>query len=248
MPPTITHTLGFLARKGIWTLCVLCAASGVSADSTSLNIDVGPHGSVVELNGPQRLITNSPNIIERPVSGWYSLKARHSGYETWNTDVYIDASSPGIISGMLRRKSAIRAGMKALFFPGWGHHYSNRPVRGALITVTSAGLVVGFLYMNHRADVRVDEYKQAQFVFADARSVAEQTILLPELERLRRRAYDAESKMRDWGYAAVGFHVYQILDAVLFFPNRRPVDIAGIELGIQLRDRNMFVIGARYGF
>ena len=105
----------------------------------------------------------------------------------------------------------------------------------------------GFLYLKNRSNDRVDEFEQAQFDYDATRSVAEQTSLLPELARLRRRAYDAESNTRDWGFATAAFHVYQILDAVLFFPDRRPVDIAGIELGVRLGDRNTFMIGAVYG-
>lgn len=247
MPQKLTHTLGFIVRNSVWTLCVLCAATAVSADSTSLIIDIGPRGTVVDLDGPQHLITNSPNSIHRPVSGWYNLRARLSGYETWNTEVYIDGSSPNIISGMLTPKTATSAGIRALFFPGWGHYYSNRNGRGALMTVTSAGLLGGFLYLTHQANVRFDDFKQAERDFDATQSVAEQTLLLPDLAELRRRAYNAESDMRNWGFATVAFHVYQVLDAVIFFPHQRSVDVAGIELGVQLGDRNFLMIGARYG-
>lgn len=247
MPPTLVKKIAFVVRNCIWSFGLICAASGVQADSTSLVIDVGPRGSVVELAGPQKLLTSSPNTIRRPVSGWYNLKAKLSGYETWNTEVYIDASSPNIISGMLSPKTATKAAIRALFFPGWGHYYSDRPVRGALMTLTSVGLLGGLLYLDHRANNRISDFEQAQRTFDASQSVAEQTTLLPELEDLRRRAFNAESDFRNWGFATAAFHVYQILDAMLFFPDRKPVDIAGIEVGVQLSDRRTLMIGARIG-
>jgi hypothetical protein len=223
-------------------------APQVLADSSSLSIDIRPGGSTVELEGPQHTITATPNTISRPVAGWYRLRASYPGYESWSKKVYIDASSPSMISGALSQKSRFRAGVRSIFFPGWGHYYSDRKGRGALITAVSVALFGGYLYLDNRADNKVSDYEVIRDDFNEAETVAEQEALKPQVESARRRAFDAESDRRNWGWATIAFYGYQVLDAVVFFPEPPHVGVSGLQLGVQVPSPDAVLLGATYEF
>jgi len=217
-------------------------------DSGALRIEIAPRGTVVKLDGPQRSITGSPNTIQRPIAGWYRVEATHPGFETWKRDLYIDGSSPATVSAQLAAKSKWKAGLRSVFFPGWGHYYSDRNGRGAVFTVLTLGMAAGYVAFALEADDKVTEYERLQEQYDNAESVSEQEALQSSVEDARESAYDAESNKRTWGYLTVGVYVYQILDAVIFFPSAPEVEFGGVELSIVTPNMHTLQLGARYAF
>ena len=235
--------------SGLSALASVILLSGQArADTTSLLIQVRPPGSVIEFSGPQSTVSRSPNAIPRPPAGWYRLQASHPGYESWSDDVYIDAFAPEGITVALARKTRAKAGLRALVFPGWGHYYAGRKSRGALITALALAAAGGYLYLDNRADNKVSEFQTLRALFEDAASVDEQERLEPLVQAAQQDAFNAETDKRNWGWAALGFYGYQILDAVLFFPESPQIGLQGIELGLRPDGSGSFVLGAHYEF
>jgi hypothetical protein len=202
----------------------------------------------VELEGPQHTVTVSPNTIPRPVAGWYRLKANHPGYEGWSNAIYIDALSPQVIAATLAPKTRAKAGVRALFFPGWGHYYSGRNTRGALITLAALGLAGGYLYLDNRADDHISDYELLKAEFDAAEDLETQRELKPRVEEARRKAYDSESDKRNWGWGCLALYGYQILDALVFFPEPPRLDLGGVKVGLQLPASGTLAVGAHYAF
>jgi hypothetical protein len=218
------------------------------ADEAGLALQIAPPGTVVELRGPQVAVSASPNSIARPPAGWYQLRAAHPGYESWSTKLYIDASSPDRIVAQLSPKTRFKSGLRALLFPGWGHYYADRNGRGALVTALVVGAAGGYLYLDNRADQKVGDFEALQRRFDAAESVTEQERIKPELDAARRRAFDAESDRRNWGWGTVALYAYQVVDAVLFFPAGPQIELQGITIELQTPVYGSLGIGASYAF
>jgi len=234
-----------------WLLIVLALLpfnTAAWADDAGLTIQISPSGSVVELQGPQSAVSASPNVMPRPLAGWYRLRASYPGYETWSSEIFIDASSPDRITASLAPKTRMRAGLRALVFPGWGHHYSDRSGRGTLITIVALGAAGGYLYFDNRADRKLGDFEAWQSRFDAATSVAEQERIQPELELARRKAFDAETDKRNWGWGALAFYAYQVVDAVLFFPEAPQMELHGVQFGVRSEGDALIALGASYAF
>jgi hypothetical protein len=235
-------------RTWLATILILVAAAGVRADDANLIIQIAPPGSVLELTGPQSAVSASPNVIPRPVPGWYRLRASHPGYESWSTELYIDAATPERIAAGLSPKTRFKAGLRALAFPGWGHYYAGRTGRGVFMTVVALGAAGGYLYLDNRADSKIGDFESLQRQFAAASSTAEQERLQPQLDAARRDAFNAESDKRNWGWGTVAFYAYQVLDAVLFFPKPPQVALSGVQFGVVTPAPGRVSLGAAYAF
>lgn len=212
-----------------------------------LEIRIGPPGCAVELEGPQRTITSSPNAITRPVAGWYRLKASHRGFESFQQDVYIDSQTPVSISGALNPKSRWKAGVRSII-PGYGHYYSGRTAHGVVFSALTAGMLVGFYFFDAEADRDLETYEDLRAEYDAAESVEEQETLLPAVEAALEEAYDADSNRLTWGYLTLGVYVYQIVDAVLFFPSTPEVRLGEVQLGLAMPNAHTVGLGATYAF
>jgi hypothetical protein len=248
MAPSAANPFARLLVASLIGLGVLWPSIAAHGQATGLQINIVPSGAVVELEGPQHTVTVSPNTIPRPVTGWYRLKANHPGYEGWSHAVYIDGVSPQVIAATLAPKTRAKAGMRALFFPGWGHYYAGRNLRGALFTLTALGLAGGYLYLDNRADDRFSDYESLKRDFDAADDLQTQRALQPQVEEARRRAYNAETDKRNWGWGTLAFYGYQILDAVIFFPEPPRIELGGVEVGLQMPESGTLALGAHYAF
>lgn len=230
---------------------VFLAFPGVSRAQSGtglLQIQIGPSGAAVELKGPENTLTASPNSISRPIPGWYRLKASYPGFENFTRDVYIDTQSPATISGTLSPKSRWKAGARSVFIPGWGHDYSERTARGVAFTVLTAGMLVGYVLFNDDAGDQLKQYEQVREEYDAAESVAEQEALLPSVEQALEDAYDADSERLTWGYITLGVYLYQIVDAVVFFPTVPEVQFGKMQLGLTMPNAQTVALGASYEF
>lgn len=225
------QTLGKAGAIGLVGLLLLPCRLGAQETATPLQIQILPPGAAVELSGPQSTLTASPNSILRPLPGWYRLKASFRGYEDHTRLLYIDSQSPLSIAGTLSAKSRWKAGARSLFVPGWGHYYSDRTARGAAFTVATLGMAVGYYFFDRHADRRLEDYETLRATYDESSSVAEQQALLPAVEEALDRAYDADRNRVAWGYLTVGVYAFQVIDAVLFFPEAPEVRLGPVQMG-----------------
>jgi len=199
--------------------------------SAVLRIEISPPGTAVELSGPQNTLTASPNSVLRPLQGWYRLKASFRGFEDYNQTLYIDGQSPTSISGSLSPKSRWKAGARSVFLPGWGHYYSDRTARGVVFTLATVGMAVGYYFFDAHADNRLEQYDDLYEDWKAAGSVEEQEALQPAVEEALNDAYNADRNRLMWGYMTIGVYAYQIIDAVLFFPDVPEVKAGPVQMG-----------------
>lgn len=238
--------LGAVTVVGV--VCTTAVTARAQSESAALRLDVLPRGAVVELKGPQHLISITPNLIARPTAGWYEFKASMSGYETWKQDLYIDPNSPVALGGTLSPKTRAKAGLRAIVFPGWGHYYSGRTVPGVVFSVATFGMVGGWIYFAIRADDKVQDYEDLLDTYNDLGSVEKQEALLPFVNRARADAYNAESDRETWGWITLGLYGYQILDAIVFFPSVPRLEVAGAEISMMQPVGGNFGVQVNYDF
>lgn len=213
-----------------------------------LQIQISPPGAAVELKGPENTLTASPNSIMRPSPGWYRLKASYKGYEDYTQTVYIDGKSPTSISGTLDAKGRWKAGARSIFLPGWGQYYSGRTATGVVFTVTTLGMALGYYFFDAHADNRQEEYDALRKQYDEASTVAEQEALQPAVEEALNNAYNADQNRVTWGYLTVGVYAYQILDAMIFFPNVPEVKMGAMEVGWAPAPESPLSLRASYEF
>lgn len=238
------------ARAGLFFLGVLLLPAALSAQETPplLRIEIQPAGTAVELSGPQHSLTASPNSILRPLPGWYKLKASFRGFENYKQSFFIDGQSPTSISGSLSPKSRWKAGARSIFLPGWGHYYSDRTARGVVFSVATVGMAVGYFFFDAHADNRLEQYDDLRARYDAAGSVEEQEELLPFVEEALDDAYQADRNRLIWGYMTIGVYAYQILDAVLFFPEVPQVRTGPVQMGWSVSPEGSPLVEARYEF
>jgi hypothetical protein len=239
--------------KGAGFLLLVSAllAPGIAWPQTQagmLQIEIAPRGAAVELKGPQTTLTASPNSILRPPTGWYRLEASYPLFEKFSRNVYIDPQSPTTITGTLSPKSRWKAGARSVFFPGWGQYYSERTPRGLAYTLLTAGMAVGYLFFDDDADDQLKQYEEIRKRYDEAQTVAEQEALLPLVESDLQNAYDADHDKLTWGYITLGVYVFQIIDAVVFFPDVPDVRMGQVKLGMTLPNTQTVGLGATYDF
>ena len=240
---------GGVAALWACALALTCSQTALAQGAADLlEIRIAPAGAAVEFEGPQRTITSSPNAIVRPKSGWYRLKASHPGFESFKQDVFIDPQSPASITGSLSPKTRWKAGARSVFIPGWGHYYSGQTAKGVIFTGLTAGMLVGYYFFAAHAVHEQDEYDDLRAEYDAATSVEEQEALQPKVEEALEGWYDADSNRLTWGYITLGVYVYQILDAVLFFPSTPEVQLGQMQLGLSMPNSHTVGVGATYAF
>ncbi len=118
----------------------------------------------------------------------------------------------------LHQKRRRDAAWRALLFPGWGTHYNENRIRGALYTAAEAGLLLFALWENGRFEDRLQLYKDADTVYRGAVTDAE----IERKSALREEAWDdmklSESHRDDALLGAALVYGISLLDAFILFP------------------------------
>jgi hypothetical protein len=176
-----------------------------------------PPGATAHFSGEYDLVVNTPANLPSDLSGKYRVKITRPGYEAWNGELSFLPGSPASVNINLSRKTRFKAGLRSLFIPGWGQHYSGKSARGAAFTVGTIAAAGGLLYADKRFRDRRDTYRRAYQNYLDAPSADERTRLFAVYSTARDVASKAETDRRRLFYAGLGLWVYSILDSVIFF-------------------------------
>jgi hypothetical protein len=197
--------------------CAFTQQADQSSQGYSLTTD--PSGATVYLDGEYKLITNTPARLPSNLSGKYDAKIVLPGYENWKGELNFAPGASENVNINLSRKTPFKAGLRSLFIPGWGQHYSGNTTRGGMYLI-GAFISAGGLYLADRKyqDKRAD-YDIASQRYADARSITEQLQRKVELDAAQRVAYKAENDRRTVFYINVGVWALNFLDAIIFFPD-----------------------------
>lgn len=186
-----------------------------------LEIVSKPRGVTIVISGEVELATIAPCNITQDIVGNIKVKATHPGYETWKSEMILLPNRDYTLNIEMKPRTRFKAAIRSMFIPGWGQFYSRQRSRGVLMGLASAGGITAALLVNDYCNRKYDEYLDAEtdFDLAQSISIEERRRLRDILDLKQREAYDAETTKRTYLGIAIGLWAYNILDAIVFFPD-----------------------------
>jgi hypothetical protein len=216
------------------------------AQETSTIINSDPPGAAISLDGEYQLNATTPCRLPENISGIYELKALMPGYESWNGEIMIAPGQSNRFSFALAPKTRLKSAMRSVFIPGWGQYYSGQKERAFIFSLTAIGFGIGAVIADSDFRKKRDDYNRAKLDLADAASADEVSQLRDLVIERNRQAYDAETTRNMLVIITAGVYVYNVLDALIFFPDKKlifqgtvPVDMPKIETGFDGEEINV---------
>jgi len=183
-----------------------------------LHLRSEPSGAFVTLAGEHEWRGTTPFDVARGINGPYEISVEMSGYERWHRSVLLADGETRDLSIRLTPKSAVRAGLRSLFFPGWGQFYSERPGKGAVLLLGTAAAATGLLITHEEYQDREDDVRSAQDAYFHSTQIDELPGLRSQMAAAIRSADSAYDNRRIWLFATGGFYALSLLDSILLFP------------------------------
>ena len=109
--------------------------------------------------------------------------------------------------------------MRSAIIPGWGQYYSGEKTRGVLMGISAVATGITALVLHLDYANKKDDYEDILDVYHNERSIEIREAMVPEVEALRKRVYDAESVRNISAGIFAAVYAYNLIDAVLFFPD-----------------------------
>jgi hypothetical protein len=199
---------------------LLIPVSIVVAQQKDANIILitNPTGATIYLNGEYNLVASSPASLPSNLSGHYNLRVVRSGYEPWRGEMTFIPGTPNDINIKLTRKTRFKAGLRSLLVPGWGQYYSGNNFRGGMFTLGVISSAAGLYFADKKYQDKRSLYDIAAQQYFDAGSISERLRLKGVMDSAQRIAYKAETDRRALFLVGVGLWTYNIIDALIFFP------------------------------
>ncbi len=212
---------GFMLLRICLLLTTLLISSLPGQAGGTLEVTSDPPGTTVMLEGDFDLIGVTPTVFTQPLTGTYELKASREGYESYSTRLTLTGSSPLAVNIKLAPKTRFKAFIRSAVIPGWGQFYAGDNTRGVLFGLSSLASGVAVLLAEDDFQSKQDTYEDALAEFNEARSIERKKELEEQVDNARQEAYDAET-VRNVTLGVLGaVWVYNMLDAIIFFPDRR---------------------------
>jgi len=210
----------------IWALLIGSAASvGAQTDpnrpyANGFAISSQPVGATVYLEG--EIIGKTPCRFPHDITGNYRLMAEKIGYERWKMDVQFGNAPIDSINISLHPLRRSKAFVRSLVFTGWGQAYSQQPLKSRIFISAQmlAILAAGWSQWQYsekqdKYELRTAEYLQKSKSFASEPAAWQQVVA----------AHDGLNKVFDLRQALIAtaavIYAYNLLDAVLFFPQHK---------------------------
>ncbi len=194
-------------------------ASTVSAqDVGKITISTNPSGATVYLRGEFDLVANTPATLPENISGRYQAKITRPGYETWKGDITFIPGNANSIEIKLSQKTRIKATARSILIPGWGQVYSGNKSRGYLITAGAVFMAAAVYQTDRRYDKKRADFDIASSNFNSASSIEDRIALKIISDEKQNEAYKAETDRNTAMTIAAAFWAYNVLDALIFFP------------------------------
>ncbi len=218
-----------LLKRNLTTIlvCLLVPWAVQAQDVPAGNITVRstPPGAEVTLKGDATVTGVTPTTFSQTLIGAYQVELCRYGYEKYTTHMTLDPSKQLALDITLVPKTRLKAAARSLFIPGWGQRYGDQKTKGFFFTVLAAGSVATYLILDNRFRDKFDEFEARRNAFDSARaaggSYADLQTLQQSLASAQKTAYDAENVRRISIGAVVGLWAFNVLDALLFFPEER---------------------------
>ena len=221
-----------VALVGLLLLLLAVPLHAQNESGAHVNVRSNPSGCTVVLSGDYTVAGVTPTTFSQPLQGFYTISVHRDGFETYRSSIVLTGRDVTNIEIQLTPKTRFRTGLRSLLIPGWGQRYSGSGTRGTLLTIgaLATATVTGLLYLDF--DDKRDEYYRVKRRFKDTREVSGREAMLDELYEAQRAAYDAEQDKNLGIGILVGFWAYNVIDAVLFFPDY-DMNVAGVSIGFE---------------
>lgn len=213
-------------------LGVLTCSVPVFPQEVSTVINSDPPGAILNLEGEYKITATTPCRLPENITGFYRLKARMSGYESWSGEIMILPDQDNTFSFSLSPRTRFKAGLRSLFFPGWGQYYSSQHGRAIFLSLSTLGVGMSALIADGDFRKKRDDYFQAKTDLANAVSADEVSQFRNLVREKNRQAYNAETNRNVLIATAVGLWAYNIIDAIIFFPQRKLVFQKPVTIGM----------------
>ena len=178
-----------------------------------------PSGATVFLEGEYSLNATTPATLPLNLKGKYKISALKEGYEGWSTSIWLDGTTPKLITITLSPKTRLKGALRSAIFPGWGQYYYGEKKKSFLFSFATLGAAAAFVIADNDFSNKNDDYVSAKNDYTAATNVEDKYRLKQILDEKQRQAYDAENIRRTtlvlvgvaWGF--------NLLDAIVFFPS-----------------------------
>ena len=204
-------------------------------NGASLTVQSSPPGAQIILKGDAVVTGVAPTTFRYPLFGDYEVILKKRGYESYKTRVVLDPSRLMQLDVELTRKTAVRAAVRSIFFPGWGQYYTERKTKGIVFDVLFAGALVSYLIADHNFNIKEERYLRRLAEYDRAVGAGESheqlSHRLTALTEAQKAAYDGEDIRRAAGGAMAGIWGLSILDALLLTQKEKAsVTVEGLTL------------------
>jgi hypothetical protein len=205
--------------------CLLLFYGGAIAQSeqggSRLEIISKPPGATVVLSGEVDLAAVAPCVIQQDIVGNVKVKATRPGYENWKANIILLPNQQYTLNIRMKRMTRFKAAARSMLIPGWGQYYSGNRFKGVLMGLSSIAGVTAAWIADDNYNRKYDDFKDAEDDYRAAASIEESLRLKDLMNDKRRKAYDAETTRNTFLGIAVGIWAYNVLDAIVFFPDYR---------------------------
>jgi hypothetical protein len=212
-------------------LLLAISATAQSQTSPVVSVTSKPSGATVILSGDYNVAGITPTSFSQNLLGLYRITAHHEGYETYHSTVVLSGREAVALDIKMVAKTRMRAAMRSLVFPGWGQAYVGSKTKSSLLTIATLAAAATTGITQLRYDSRRNSYDDYNAIFNQTRSVEEKEKMLAKRYALQKDAYDAEHGRNIALGVLAGIWAYNLLDAILFFPDYG-LSVSGTNLGL----------------
>ncbi len=198
-----------------------------------------PSGAIVFLEGEYSLNATTPANLPLNLKGKYKIRAFKEGYEGWSTSIWLDGTTPKLITITLAPRTRLKGALRSAIIPGWGQYYYGEKKKSFLFSFATLGAAAAFVVADNDFSNKNDDYISARNDYNAATSAEDKFRLKQVLDEKQRQAYDAENVRRTtlvlvgvaWGF--------NLLDAIVFFPSVKESLNISSSISIDPEDRGI---------
>lgn len=202
----------------ITTHCVVLQAQ--ETDKKLLIIRSEPPGAMLYFEGENSFVGVAPFRLRPGMVGNYQIVAVKSGYEKRKFDYFFRGSETGVMKIRLFPKTAVKAGLRSLVFPGWGQYYSERKTSGIVISLINIGVGLGTLASHRQYEHAVSDYETALENYNRYKKDYDlYNKYWNVVAEKHKKADDVFERRQTWLYLTGTLWIYNFLDSILFFPS-----------------------------
>lgn len=193
--------------------------TGAAQNQGNLQVTSTPPGALVTLDGDMSLSGITPVSFDRLLAGRYRVEVTRDGYERYRSTAYLSESLSTTLDIRLVPKTRVKAFFRSLVIPGWGQRYYGNATKSTFLLLGTVATAAGYVIIKDDYDSKVDDYNARLADRAAATKWEDIAGLNRAVHDAQQRANDAEDNLNLITGVAAGVYLFNLLDAVLLFPD-----------------------------